>query len=58
MVRNLHGYGEFKEHTIEITDKKLYENAKSGDVLTIWAHARFPSWVNTVKKATIRYVVE
>ena len=58
VVKNLHAHGEFKEHTIEMSDKGLYEKAKSGDVLTVWAHARFPSWVNTVKKVTIRCVVE
>lgn len=58
VVKNLHAHGEFKEHTIEILDKGLYEKAESGDVMTVWAHARFPGWRNTVKKATIRYVVE
>jgi len=57
-VRNLHAHREFKEHTIEILDRKLYETAESGDVLTVWALAKFPSWVNTVKRVTIRYVVE
>ena len=58
VVRNLHAHGEFKEHTIKITDKKLYERARSGDVLTVWAHARYSGWRNTVKKAKIRCVVE
>lgn len=58
VVRNLHAHGDFKEHTIEITDEGLYANAGSGDVLKVWAHARFPGWRNTVNKATIRYVVE
>ena len=58
VVRNLHAHSDFKEHTIEISDRELYEKAESGDVLTIWAHARFQGWKNTVKKATIRYVVE
>ena len=57
VVRNLHAHSDFKEHTIEITDGKLYEKAKSGDVLTVWALARFSGWKNTVKKVTIRYVV-
>jgi len=58
VVRNLHAHGEFKEHTIQILDKGLYEKAESGDVLTVWAHAQFPGWRNTVKKVMIRYVVE
>jgi len=58
VVRNLHAHGEFKEHTIKISNKGLYEKAESGDVLTVWAHARFPGWRNTVKKVTIRYVLE
>jgi len=58
VVRNLHAHGDFKKHTIEISDKGLYEKAESGDVLTVWAHAQFGGWKNTVKKVTIRYVVE
>lgn len=58
VVRNLHAHDEFKEHTIEIFDKELYEKADSGDVLTVWAHARYQGWRNTVKKVMIRCVVE
>lgn len=58
VVRNLHAHADFKEHTIEIFDNKLYERAESGDVLTVWAHAKFSGWVNKVKKVTIQYVVE
>ena len=58
VVRNLHAHTDFKEHTIEISDEKLYEKAESGDVLTVWAHARFQGWKNTVKKIAIRYVVD
>ena len=58
VVRNLHAHGDFKEHTIEILDGKLYEKAESGDVLTVWALAKFSGWKNTVKKVKIRYVVE
>ena len=58
VVRNLHAHGEFKEHTIKISDKGLYEKAESGDVLTVWALAKFPGWKNTVKKVEIQYVVE
>jgi hypothetical protein len=58
VVRNLHAHDDFKEHTIEIVDGELYEKAESGDVLTVWALARYPGWRNTVKKVTIRYVVE
>ena len=58
VVRNLHAHGEFKEHTIEISDQRLYEKAESGDVLTVWAHAKFSGWKNSVKRATIRCVVE
>lgn len=58
VVRNLHAHEDFKEHTVEMVDEELYEKAKSGDVLTVWALARYPGWKNTVKKATIRYVVE
>ena len=58
VVRNLHAHGDFKEHTIEITDGELYEKAESGDVLTVWALAKFEGWRNTVKKVVIRYVVE
>jgi len=58
VVRNLHAHGELKEHTIKISDKGLYEKAESGDVLTVWAHARFLGWRNTVKQVKIRYVLE
>ena len=58
VVRNLHAHSDFKEHTIKISDGELYEKAKSGDVLTVWASARFAGWKNTVKKVKIRYVVE
>jgi len=58
VVRNLHAHGEFKEHTVEITSEELYEKAESGDVLTVWALARFPGWKNTIKKVKIRYTVE
>ena len=58
VVRNLHAHGDFKEHTIEITAGELYEKAEGGDVLTVWALAKFPGWKNTVKKVKIRYVVE
>ena len=58
VVKNLHAHDEFKEHTVEIKDGELYEKAKSGDVLTVWALARYAGWKNTVKKITIRYVVE
>jgi len=58
VVRNLHAHHSFKEHTIEITDGELYEKAKSGDVLTVWAHARFSGSANMVKKVKIRYIVE
>ena len=58
VVRNLHAHGDFKEHTIKISDEGLYENAESGDVLTVWALAKFMGWKNTVKKVKIRYVVE
>ena len=58
VVRNLHAHDGFKEHTVEILDGELYEKVKSGDVLTVWALARGPGWMNTVKKVTIRYVVE
>lgn len=58
VVRNLHAHGSFKEHTVEIWDEELYERANSGDVLTVWALARYPGWVNTVKKVEIRYTVE
>jgi len=57
VVRNLLAYHTYKEHTIEISDKKLYENAGSGDVLTVWAHAKFLGSTNMVRKVTIRYVV-
>jgi hypothetical protein len=57
-VRNLHAHSEFKEHTVVIRDKRLYEKAESGHVLTVWAHARGTGWKNTVKEVTIRYVVE
>ena len=57
VVRNLHAHGDFKEHTVEITDGELYEKAKSGDILTVWALAKYSGWKNTVKEATIRYVV-
>ena len=58
VVRNLHAHDDFKEHTVEILDGELYEKAKSGDVLTVWALAQYSGWKNKVKKVTIRYVVE
>ena len=57
VVRNLHAHHDFKEHTIEISDGELYKMAKSGDVLTVWALAKFPGSMNMVKKVTVRYVV-
>ena len=57
VVRNLHAHGDFEEHTVEIADGELYEKAKSGDVLTVWALAGYSGWKNTVKEVTIRYVV-
>lgn len=53
MVRNLHAHGDFKEHTIKILDGVLYEKVKSGDVLTVWALAKFAGWKNTAKKVKI-----
>ena len=58
VVRNLHAHSDFKEHIIEISDGGLYEKAESGDVLTVWALARFPGSTNMVKKVMIRYVAE
>ena len=58
VVRNLHAHSDLKKYTIEIKDGELYKKAESGDVLTVWAHAEFQGWKNTVKKAKIRYVVE
>jgi hypothetical protein len=58
VVRNLHAHDSFKKHTIEIPDGGLYKKAKSGDVLTVWALAKYPGWRNTVKKVKIRYIVE
>ena len=57
VVRNLHAHHSFKEHAIEISDRELYESAKSGDVLTVWASVGFPGWENMVKRVKIRYVV-
>ena len=57
MIRNLHAHDDFKEHTVEVADGKLYEKVKSGDVL-VWALARHPGWENTVKNVTMRYVVD
>ena len=58
VVRNLHAHHEFREHTVEIMEGELYEKAKGGDVLTVWALARYSGWGNRVKKIRIRYVVE
>ena len=58
VAKNLHAHNCFREHTIERADRVLYERARSGDVLTVWACAKFPGWENTVKKVTMRYVVE
>ena len=58
VVRNLHAHDSFKEHTVEIVDGELYKKAKSGDVLTVWALAKYSGWKNTVKKVKIRYVVD
>ena len=57
VVRNLHAHGDFMKHTIEMLDRELYEKAESGDVLTVWALAKFSGWENTVKKVKIQYVV-
>ena len=58
VVKNLLAHGDFKEQTREMSDKELYDKAEGGDVLTVWAHARSPGWVNTVKKVVIRYVIQ
>ena len=58
VVRNLLAHHSFKEHTIEISDGELYEKAESGDILTVWALAKFPGSTNMVKKVKIRYVIE
>ena len=58
VVTNIHADSGFKEHSVEISDGELYEKVKSGYVLTVWALAKFPGWTNTVKKATMRYVLE
>lgn len=57
VVRNLHAYGDFKEHTIEMSDEGLYAKARGGNILTVWAHAGSPPWTNTVKKVEIRWFV-
>ena len=57
VVRNLLAHHSYKEHTIEISDKELYKKAESGDVLTVWALAKFSGSANMVKKVTIRYFV-
>ena len=49
---------DFKKHTVKILDEELYEKAKGGDVLTVWALARRSGWRNTVENAAIRYIVE
>ena len=58
VVTNLHAHENFREHTVEISDKGLYAKAESGDVLTIWACAVHSGWVNTVKEAIIYCAVE
>ena len=58
VVRNLHAHGDFKKHTIEISDGDLHEKAKGGDILTVWALAKSSDCKNTVKKVKIRYIVE
>ena len=58
VVRNLHAHDDFKKHVVEIMDEELYKKAESGDVLTVWAHAQYQGWKNTVKKVKIRYIVE
>ena len=58
VVKNLHAHDRFKEHTIEILDGELYEKSRSGDVLIVWALAKFQGWENMVERVTIRYVVE
>ena len=58
VVRNLHAHSDFKEHNVEISDAELYEKAESGDVLTVWALAKFSGWTNMVRRVTIRYVVD
>jgi len=59
VARNLHARVGFQEYTIEISDRGLYEEAESGDVLTVWALAK-STWrtENRVKKVTIRCIVE
>ena len=57
-MHDLHAHDDFEEHTVETVNEGLYEKAKSGDVLTVWALARYVGWKNTVNKVTIQYVVE
>ena len=58
VVRNLHGHAEFVEHRVEISDKGLYAKAESGDVLTVWACAKFPHHVNTVREVAVYCAIE
>lgn len=58
VVRNIHAHDNFKEHTIEMSNTELYEKAKGGDVLTVWALAKFQGSVNMVKEVTIQYFVQ
>jgi hypothetical protein len=58
VARNLHAHRDFMEHVVEISDKELYDKAKGGDVLTVWALARYTHWKNTVKRAAIQCVFE
>jgi len=57
VVKNLLAHHSFKEHAIEILDGELYEKARSGDVLTVWVHAKGSGSTNIVKKVTIQCVV-
>ncbi|KAJ6787704.1 hypothetical protein PWT90_10409 [Aphanocladium album] len=37
----------------ETGDGEFVRNMKLGDVVTLWAKARFPGWINTIKAASI-----
>ena len=49
VVRNLHAHGDFMKYTIEMLDRELYEKAESGDVLTVWALARYVPWAGRIR---------
>lgn len=41
-------------HGKELSDGELVRNLRVGDVVTVWARARFPGWCNIVEKCEVK----